>query len=179
MPALPDPLHPAIIHFPVVLILMGTAAAVAAIFWRRNELPALTAALLTLGALGAWVAVQTGKSDGGLVLGLSRQGEALLEEHEAWGQRTMIIAASAALTALAAALLFRFPRLARTAAMVTALIAITASYGIYETGHRGGMLVFRHGVGVAPSSLPGPSSDTAGTAKAGSGSGSQEDGAAD
>ena len=162
MPALPDPLHPAIIHFPVVLILLGTFVAFAAVFWRKHHVPILAAAMLTFGALGAWVAVQTGKSDGGLVLGLSSQGEALLEAHENWGERTLTIAAFAAAAAIASLALFRFPRLARAAAVAAALVAGAASYGIYETGHRGGALVFHHGAGVNRIAADQPVEGTAG-----------------
>lgn len=151
MPALPDPLHPAMIHFPVVLILLGTFAAFVAVFWRRNHVPVMAAALLLLGAMGAWVAVQTGKSDGGLLETLSPQGEALLEEHENWGQRTMIIASFATAIAIASAVMFRFPRVARVTAVAAALTAGVASYGVYQTGHRGGALVFQHGAGVKQS----------------------------
>lgn len=148
MPIVPDPLHPAIIHFPVVLILLGTFVAFAAVFWRKNHVPILAAVVLMLGALGAWVAVETGKSDGGLVEGLSSQGEALLDAHQDWAKRTLIIAAVAAMAAVASGLLFRHSRTARAVAVATALFAGLASYGVYETGHRGGALVFRHGVGV-------------------------------
>ena len=172
MPAIPDPLHPAIIHFPVVLILLGTFAALAAIFWRKNHVPILAAALLALGSLGAWVAVQTGESDGGLLL-LSPQGETLLEEHQNWGQRTLFIASIAAGLAIASVLLFRFPRLARVAAATAALTAIAASYGVYQTGHRGGALVFRHGAGVSLSQSD-PSTGTIADATKLSGEGTEK-----
>lgn len=149
MPVIPDPLHPAIIHFPVVLILLGTFVAFAAVFWRKHHLPVLAAALLAMGALGAWVAVQTGKSDGGLVENLSPQTEALLDAHQNWAERTLILAAIAAVAGIVSVSLFRFPRTARTAAITTAFIAGLASYALYQTGHRGGALVFHHGVGVS------------------------------
>jgi uncharacterized membrane protein len=148
MPVIPDPLHPAIIHFPVVLILLGTFAACAAVFWRKHQVPVLAAALLTLGALGAWVAVETGKSDGGLAENLSPQVEALLDAHQNWAERTLTFAAIAAVAAVASVWLFRFPRAARAFAVVAALVAGVASYALYQTGHRGGSLVFRHGLGV-------------------------------
>ncbi len=148
MPAIPDPLHPAIIHFPVVLILLGTFVAFVAVFWRKHHAPVLGAALLTLGALGAWAAVETGKSDGGLAENLSPQAAALLDEHQDWAEHTLTLAAIAAVAGIASVWLFRFPRIARAVAVATALIASLASYALYQTGHRGGALVFRHGVGV-------------------------------
>jgi uncharacterized membrane protein len=162
MPVIPDPLHPAIIHFPVVLILLGTCAALAAVFWRKHHVPVLAAALLALGALGAWVAVETGKADGGLAENLSPQAGALLDAHQDWANRTLTLAALAALAAIASLWRFRFPRAARAAAVAAALIAVLASYALYQTGHRGGALVFRHGLGVNLTAPAAPGGQTAG-----------------
>ncbi|HEX5399554.1 MAG TPA: DUF2231 domain-containing protein, partial [Verrucomicrobiae bacterium] len=145
---MPDPLHPAIIHFPVVLILLGSFAACAAVFWRKHYVPLLAAVLLAMGALGALVAVQTGKYDGGLVMDLSPQAELLLDAHQNWAERTLTLAAIAAVVAVASVGLFSFPRAARAVAVAAALFAGAASYSLYQTGHRGGALVFRHGIGV-------------------------------
>lgn len=161
MPVIPDPLHPAIIHFPVVLILLGTFAAFAAIFWRKHYVPLLGATLLTLGAVGAWVAVQTGKSDGGLVMNLSPQTTVLLDEHQNWAERTLTLAAIAAVVGIASVSLIRFPRTARAVAVVTALVAGLASYALYQTGHRGGALVFHHGIGVNVTAPAAPDEGTA------------------
>lgn len=145
---LPDPLHPAIVHFPVVLILLGAVAAVIAIFWRKGYLPHIAAVLLTLGAAGAWVAVETGESDGGLLENTTPQMESLINAHEDWARRTFTAASVAAVAAIASLLLYRFPRAARAVAAATALAALTAGYAVYQTGHRGGALVFKHGAGV-------------------------------
>ncbi|MDD5198541.1 MAG: hypothetical protein PHC88_01955 [Terrimicrobiaceae bacterium] len=53
---LPNPLHPAIVHFPIVLILFGTVVAVTAVFLRRWFLPWVAADLLVCGAAGALAA---------------------------------------------------------------------------------------------------------------------------
>lgn len=154
---MPDPLHPAIVHFPVVLILLGMVVAVGAIFWRRHYLPLLAGVLLGLGALGAWVAVETGESAGGLVETDFNQAKALLDAHQDWAERTLVAAVAAAVLSGISIGLFRYPRLARAVAVVAAAAALTAGYAVYETGHRGGALVFRHGVGVdaaAAASVP-------------------------
>lgn len=148
MNLLPNPLHPAIVHFPIVLILLGTIAALWAVFWRKHHLPLLAGILLTLGAVGAWVSVETGESDGGLVENRSPQAESLLDAHEDWAERTLAMAVAAAAMAIGSLVLFRFPRAARAVAVVAALAALGASYSVYETGHRGGALVYQHGAGV-------------------------------
>lgn len=148
MSFIPDPLHPAVVHFPVVLILLGCAAAWVAVFVRKGNTPWFAAALLVLGAAGAWVAKETGKSDGGLLDNLSPQMESLLDAHQNWAGRTVMAATITALAAVAAAALFRFPQLARSLAVAAALMASVAAWTVYETGHRGGALVFKHGAGV-------------------------------
>jgi hypothetical protein len=53
MNLMPDPLRPAVDHFPIVLILLGAVAAIVAAIWRGGHLPRFAAVLLGLGALGA------------------------------------------------------------------------------------------------------------------------------
>ena len=108
MSFMPDPLHPALVHFPIVLVLFGTLAAVVAMFWRQGFVPAMAAALLALAALGAWAAVATGESDGGLVENTSAGAAALLEAHENWAKRTLTAAAIAAVLAIGSVALFKF-----------------------------------------------------------------------
>ena len=147
-PAIPDPLHPALVHFPIVLILLGTGLSILAVFWRKGYVPGFAAALLVMGALGAWAAVASGKSDGGLVENTSAGVSALLDAHETWAERTLTAAAFAAVIAVASVGLFRFPRAARGVAVAAALAAMVAAWTVYETGHRGGALVYQHGTGV-------------------------------
>lgn len=144
----PDPLHPALVHFPIVLILLGTICAVAAVFWRKHSLPVVAAVLLGMGALGAWAAVASGESDGGLLENGSPKREALVDEHETWAKRTLTFSIAAAVIAAGSVLAGRWPRIARVVAVVSALTSVVAAYGVYETGHRGGALVYRHGAGV-------------------------------
>ena len=49
----PDPLHPAIVHFPIVLVLLGSLLAVFSCFRPAGTLPLFTALILCLAALGA------------------------------------------------------------------------------------------------------------------------------
>lgn len=170
MNLMPDPLHPALVHFPVVLVTLGSVAAIVAVFWRKGYVPAFAAVLLGLGALGAWAALASGRSDGGLLEKVSPQMESLLEAHESWAERTLTAAMIAAVAAVGSACLGRFPRAARGVAAVAALAAGVASYTVYETGHRGGALVFEHGAGVAvrasaPAAAGAPKSPDSGASK--------------
>src|SRR5574340_485539 len=126
MNLLPDPFHPAVVHFPIVLILLGAAAAIAAAFWRGGHLPQFAAALLALGALGTWVAVESGESSGGLLENGSPRLESLVDAHETWAKRTFAATLVAALAAVASALVGRWPRLARGMAVVAALVSAAA-----------------------------------------------------
>ena len=149
LPVMPDPLHPALVHFPIVLILLGTGLSILAVFWRKGYVPAFAAVLMVMGALGAWAAVASGKADGGLVENTSAAVGTLLDAHEMWAERTLTAAAVAAVIAVGSvALLRRFPRAARGVAVAAAFAAMVAAWTVYETGHRGGALVYQHGAGV-------------------------------
>jgi uncharacterized membrane protein len=147
MPPFPSPLHPAVVHFPIVLILLGAGVAIVAAFVRRWQLPWTAAILLSLGALGAIVAVQTGESDGEMV-GEKPATESLLDGHETWAKRTQTVAVIGAVVALAAAAAASWPAAARLLGIGTAVVAIGAAWCVFQTGHRGGQLVYQHGAGV-------------------------------
>lgn len=155
---LPSPLHAAVVHFPIVLILLGTLAAILAVATRRWNLPVWAALLLALGALGATVGVATGKDEGELVATAGAI-ERLLDQHEEWAERTRAFAGAAAVLAIVAALTLRRLAIARTMATATAAVALAASWCVFQTGHYGGQLVYRHGAGVnavAPASGAAP-----------------------
>jgi uncharacterized membrane protein len=145
---IPDPLHPALVHFPIVLILVGAVLAVTAAFTRRWHLPWLAAGLLLGGALGAFAAARTGHQDGEIVGEISASAEQLLDEHQEWGERTRNLAVVAALFAIVSAAIVRNPRAARGIGIAAALVAAAAAYAVSTTGHYGGKMVYKHGVGI-------------------------------
>ncbi|MEO7933772.1 MAG: DUF2231 domain-containing protein [Chthoniobacterales bacterium] len=157
MISLPNPLHPAIVHFPIVLILIGALVAVAAVFLRRWNLSWIAAGLLTFGALGSFAATWSGDEAGETVGKLSPQAEKILEEHEEWGEMTRNVALVAAFLAVGTVATTRFPKVARSLSVGAALTALWASYCVAVTGHYGGLLVYQNGVGitaVADNSIP-------------------------
>jgi len=145
---LPDPLHPAIVHFPIVLLLLGAPLAVIAVFVRKWHLPVLAALVLALGAAGAVVATITGEQGAELAGELAGNGEKALDEHEDWGKRTRNFGVTAAVLAILSAALVRRPAAARIAGTVAALAAIAAAFFVAQAGHHGGQVVYKHGIGV-------------------------------
>lgn len=161
--SLPEPLHPAVVHFPIVLLLIGATVAVVTVFLNRWHLPWTAAALLVLGAAGTFVATETGESAQEVVGELPANVEDLLDEHEEWGERTEIVAGIAGGLAVVAATLGAFAarrmedpapasgplrKIAFAARTLTAVAALVACFFVYETAHRGGKLVYDHGVGI-------------------------------
>jgi uncharacterized membrane protein len=144
----PSPLHPAVVHFPIVLLILGMAVAVVAVFVRRWHLPWLVALMLVAGALGAVVATVTGGEDEEMVDESLPNTEQVLEMHEEWGETTRNAAIAAAVLAVAAALTANVRVAGRSLSVLTALVALAAAYSVAQAGHYGGELVYRHGAGV-------------------------------
>jgi len=150
---LPDPLHPAIVHFPIVLLLAGLVLSVVALFVRKRAFRFATAIVFLLGALSATIAVSTGESEGEAIFLNSEAAEQLLEEHEEWAENTRLLAWLVGAAATLTALLQRWPRSASISGSLTTLLALATAYAIYQTGHRGGELVYRHAAGVNPGAM--------------------------
>lgn len=148
MISLPNPLHPAVVHFPIVLILLGAMVALLVIVWRRWHLPWLAAVLMVAGASGALVAARTGGQQAEMAGEISESAELILDHHETWGERTRNLAIAAAILALVSASATRFPKVARGLTVATALVAGATAYSVAQAGHYGGQLVYKHGVGI-------------------------------
>jgi len=150
---LPSPLHPVVVHFPIVLLLLGSVGAVAAAFTRRWQLPLVTAILLGLGAVGSVVAAQTGEREGEIV-NENPAIEAVLEQHAEWAERTQTASIVVALIAVAALVTTRWPVAARGLGIAAGVGALLVAWCVIQTGHYGGQLVYRHGAGVNLVSAP-------------------------
>jgi len=149
MAPLPDPLHPAVVHFPIVLLLLGAPLAVAAVFVPRFA--RLTALVLALGAAGAVVAVQTGEREKRDEIAVPEgEGRVVLRDHENHGEsaRNAALAAAALAISAAASRAFSLRRTAVLFAAAAALAALLAAWQVAAAGHTGGRLVYLYGVGL-------------------------------
>jgi uncharacterized membrane protein len=145
---IPDPLHPAVVHFPIVLILLGAVLACSAVVWNRFAL--LAAICLALGAAGSIAAVETGHKERRDEIAVPEgDGKNVLQQHERDGEVVRNLALGAAVLAgVAAFFVKRWPTIARAIAVATAMVALLAAARVVEAGRTGGELVYHYGVGL-------------------------------
>lgn len=146
---LPSPLHPAVVHFPVVLVVLLPLAGLWALWAiRRGSAPLRTwmvpvafAAALTG---SAWVAVETGEQEEEKVE--SVVAERTIDQHA--GMAEQFLALSAVVLVLTAAGLLR----GRAGGVLRGIAAVAALGLVIQgvrVGHSGGQLVYAHGAGAA------------------------------
>lgn len=149
---IPEPLHPAVVHFPIALLIVGAGFSLLAVIFRRWALP--TALILVLGALGAVVAAQTGEEEEHRLPKLAGEVHEALENHEHAGERARNFSLVAAALAVLSVLVARWRMLTRILAAATAVAALMTAYHVAQAGHYGGALVYEHGIGFEKKSLP-------------------------
>ncbi|HWJ13567.1 MAG TPA: DUF2231 domain-containing protein [Gemmatimonadaceae bacterium] len=144
-----DPLHPAVVHFPVVLAFLLPLFAAGALWAIRRGAAPRRAWLLPIAgaaalALSAWVAVETGEAQTERVERVVS--EQVIEGHEEMAEAFLAATAAVAVIALAGLAGGLPGKAARivTAAGALALVGLAA-----RVGHSGGQLVYRHGAASA------------------------------
>jgi uncharacterized membrane protein len=146
---IPDPLHPAVVHFPIALaVLTPLAAVLAALAIASGRLPARAwAGVVVLYALLAgsgWLAVETGEREEERVERVVA--ERHIEAHEESAERFLLLAGVGLALAAAGLLAGRAGGIARAAAVTASLAALAAAMVV---GSEGGELVYRHGASLA------------------------------
>lgn len=146
---LPDPLHPAVVHFPIVLVVLLPIAALVALWAIHRGRPArwtwavplsLSAAL----ALSAWVALQTGEADEERVERVVS--ESALHEHEEAGERFFVLSGVLLLIVAAG---MTGGTLGRAGRILSTVGSIGLIYAGVQVGEAGGELVYQHGAASA------------------------------
>lgn len=145
----PDPLHPAVVHFPIVLMFLVPLFMVGALVAiRRGAAPrrawSLAVAAAAALSLSAWVAVQTGESQEDRVE--RAVGDTALEAHEEPAERFLLLSGALAVVTLAGFAGGVAGRAGRGVALAGSLGLIAAGV---QVGRTGGELVYQHGAGAA------------------------------
>ena len=143
---LPEPLHPAVIHFPIALSLVALLLDLVSRHRRAHSLEPAGGVLMALAALGGIAATLTGQAAEEEAV-VPRAAKALLERHEELGEIAMWVLIAAALVRLALAWRGAFRGVLAWAYLA---LAIGAAALVGYQGYLGGELVFRHGLGTAP-----------------------------
>jgi uncharacterized membrane protein len=139
-------LHPQVVHFTIVLAIIGAAFRVLSLLGKPAFASPAASTLLLLAALSSIVSVRSGTDAHGPVERVPGA-RAAVTEHEEWGERTrtgLLILGAIELVALA---LRKSPRvqIVRGVAAIGALICVGL---VYETGEHGGELVYSYAGGV-------------------------------
>lgn len=146
---LPDPLHPAVVHFPLVLMFLLPLFALGALWAIRRGTGARRAwavplALSAALAASAFVALRTGEAEEDRVETVVSK--AVLHEHEEAAERFQVL--SGVLLLVAAAGLFS-GNLGRAARYLTIAGSIGVAVAGVQVGAAGGELVYGHNAASA------------------------------
>lgn len=150
---LPHPLHPAVVHFVVVLPFLALLFELISLWPKARQIAPVVPVLLLLAAAAGVVAVLSGEAahDEAVIPPAAR---ALMEQHEELGEKAMV-----GLLVLAAVrlILWRMERFASWVRVAWVLVLLAAAAAVGYNGKLGGKLVFDHGVGTRPSlTISGP-----------------------
>jgi uncharacterized membrane protein len=139
--------HPQIVHFAIALLLAGVVMRWISLTGKVAFAgPAATTALLC-GAVAAVLAATSGTQAHGPIERIPGVAAAV-QAHEEWGERTRnIFLAVAALEVLALVLARVRPGVRRWAEIASAVVGLAGGYAVYQTGKKGGELVYTYAGG--------------------------------
>lgn len=149
---IPEPLHPAMVHFPIVFAVLLPIVVLVSL-WVERRVRNRTWAWVVLAAVGlvvtTWFAVETGEREEERVEYLVT--ESRLEHHEEAGEMFLTLAAGTLIVALIGLARGRVGRAARGLTVLASLIVLLAGWRV---GHSGGELVYREGAASAYIATP-------------------------
>jgi len=139
-------LHPLVVHFTIVLIVVGVAFKLVSLLGRPAFAGPAATTLLLLGAMSAFVSTQSGTAAHGPVERAPGARPPVME-HEEWGNRTGNIMLGLGIIELAGLGLRRWPKV-KIVHAVSAVVGLAALVSVYETAEHGGELVYAYAGGV-------------------------------
>jgi uncharacterized membrane protein len=139
-------LHPQVVHFTIVLTIIGVAFRLVSLLGKPAFASPAAATLLLLAAASSVVSVRSGTAAHGPVERAPGARPAVME-HEEWGERTQTVLLIVGAIEILGLLLRRSQkvRLVHSLAAVAGLAAVVC---VYEAGEHGGELVYGYAGGV-------------------------------
>jgi uncharacterized membrane protein len=146
---IPDPLHPAVVHLPIALVLLLPLFAIGAIVAIRRGSRPLVAWGLTLAVLAAlvgssWLATETGEQQEERVEDVV--GDAPMHAHEEAAETFLVLAFGVLVISAPGLRRGSIGRVARITGLAGSLLLIGAGW---KVGHSGGALVYEYGAAAA------------------------------
>lgn len=146
---IPDPLHPAVVHLPIALVLLLPLFAIGALVAIRRGSRPLVAWGLTLTVLAAlvgssWVATETGEQQEERVEDVV--GDAPMHAHEEAAETFLALAFGVLVISAPGLRRGSMGRVARIAGLAGSLALVGAGW---KVGHSGGALVYEYGAAAA------------------------------
>jgi uncharacterized membrane protein len=142
---IPEPLHPAVVHFPIVLAVLLPISALGALWAirrgaRASRAWAVPVALAAAVTASGWLALQTGEAEEERVEDIV--GEAALHEHEEAAERFLVLSGLVMVVGGAGLLGGPLGSAGRLLGTVGSAVVLVAAVAV---GEAGGELVYRHG----------------------------------
>lgn len=138
--------HPQIVHTPVALLIFSAFFAILGLLFDRDWLRKSAMVLLVIGAIGAYVAIESGKYAHRVPERQQGVPEEAIDEHADLAHLTYRLAVGALIAYLLAS---RAKGRVKTALMAAGLLLqIGAAGAVGVTGKEGGELVYEHGANV-------------------------------
>jgi uncharacterized membrane protein len=146
---LPEPLHAAVVHFPIVFaVLLPLVAVLSLVAIRRGGNVRLwwgiTVSVMLALAASSFTAVRTGEAEEDRVEDVV--GDRAMHTHEEAGERFLVLTGGLLLLGVAGLIPRRFGGVMRAAAVIASVGVLAAGW---QVGHSGGELVYRHGAASA------------------------------
>lgn len=148
---IPNPLHPAIVHFPIAFLLLGGVIAFCSLFFLREQMTLFAAILLIFGAGFAYLAEETGGNAADSFLTFFPDSTPTLDNHAEWADLTIKTGVAAGLLAVFAFLLRNKAKFFLLFRVLMVLAASAAIYCVYETADHGGDMVYREALKLSGS----------------------------
>ncbi len=134
-------LHPLLVHFPIVLLLLAALLAIANIIFHQKELDWVITLCTGLGALGAYAA---GRWFHPHTHDLTDHMQAVLDQHDLYADWTIWLSIAAFVMQLISQFVVKQKR---WVVVVVSLVLVGAAYSVSQAGHYGSQLVHIEGVG--------------------------------